>query len=128
MYVRPCVRASVTVAHAVAHRTHVCTLFRRNSYTGTATGTYRRYMEGEARPVWRAKPDLLRAKPDQTTVPLASAFIYYVLLGRTVSDIRSASRTPRPSGQKSDYQKSDYQKSTPVTQEEKVLCNGRRIF
>ena len=41
-----------------------------NSYTGT--GIY------GIRYIWRAKPDLLRAKPDQTTVPLASAFIVFL--------------------------------------------------
>ena len=64
----------------------MCTLFgyRRNSYTGTGTGIY---MEGEARPVWRAKPDLLRAKPARSnyyTVPLASAFIYRTVVLSTV--------------------------------------------
>ncbi len=62
-----CVRASVCPS-----RSKVCTLFAREDSAGIRTGTG----------IPRAKPDPYvryvwsrRAKPDQTTVPLASAFI-----------------------------------------------------
>ena len=51
MYVRPCVRPARKCVH----------------FSDTAGIRIPVRTEGEARPVWRAKPDLLRAKPDQTT-------------------------------------------------------------
>ena len=58
-------RPGVPVAQAVAHRTHVCTLF---GYVPPEFVYRYRYR-------YMADPYVWRAKPDQTTVPLASAFI-----------------------------------------------------